>query len=338
MSDIHEMFHANDAEAPSSAEWADKARAKRQRRRVGTGVAAAVLAVGLAIPIGTTLLNRPVQVAAPAESPTPAPVPLALDVCGDAEAAVQERDPMNPSGDGVKEGATRVWLCGDQSWFGPSEPLTEGVGDAVSAFLAEPKIDGTQACTMEYRMAYTAVFEYEDGSTVPVRGELHGCRTLNDGASLRSGGEGFLQKLTYLWKEQRNSATYEDKVRRLCSDQSQPIIPFDPQRISGVQTCTQEGDSWTTTVVTSLNDTEIQSNGQLADAVEESMKDAKPAGATETLEAASPGFKIQVIDKFGGRMTLEALRDGRYSFTGDNGTPMVWEPTEFISTFLTPGR
>ena len=70
MSDIHDLFHDNDTADPSTNGWAEEVRTRHRRNRVLTGVAAGVLAVGLAIPVGVTLVNRSggTPVASPAKA------------------------------------------------------------------------------------------------------------------------------------------------------------------------------------------------------------------------------------------------------------------------------
>lgn len=330
MSDIQDLFHTNDTQEPSTEGWADKVRTRRRRRHIGAGVAAGVLAVGLAVPLGATLLRQPVQVASPAETQPPAVSPVsAADVCADAAEMVAKRDPAQYADEGVKEGAARVWLCGDGTFGGPFEPLTVGVDEAVQAFLGSPMAPQDQACTMEYRMAYTAVFEYPDGTKVPVTGELHGCRNLADGASTRSGGEEFLTTLKDLWTAQRAADDYSIKIAPPCSDQTTSILPFDPQNVIGVQVCSLDGETWKTDELPAGSD-----NGDLADKTMASITDATEESDDPMFEFATPQRRIQIFDRFGGRTTLERLADGRFMAYSEDGTMKFWTPPADLVTSL----
>lgn len=93
MSDIHDLFHDNDTADPTTNGWAEEVRTRHRRNRVLTGVAAGVLAVGLAIPVGVTLVNRSggTPVASPAtQSQSVAPSDL------EESAGPDPSDPVDP--------------------------------------------------------------------------------------------------------------------------------------------------------------------------------------------------------------------------------------------------
>ncbi|OYN92121.1 hypothetical protein [Parenemella sanctibonifatiensis] len=137
-------------------------------------------------------------------------VVVAMTGCGNTQQAApgDTPDPSESTPGALPSGATQVWLHGDQRWPGPAEPLTTDVQSAIDAFNELPSAPPNQVCTMEYRLAYEAVFDYPDGRQITVAGELHGCRTVRLGAAgdpnadRRLGGEGYLNELLRLWQAQ----------------------------------------------------------------------------------------------------------------------------------------
>lgn len=336
MSDIHDLFHDNDTADPTTNGWAEEVRTRHRRNRVLTGVAAGVLAVGLAIPVGVTLVNRSggTPVASPATQP-PSVAPSDLE----ESAGPDPSDPVDPpmgasicqsgademakrlaeaSPQPVREGATTAWLCGDGVYQGPLDPLTEGVDDAVRAFLSQPEAPQDRACTMEYTMTYTVVFEYPDSTIIPVTGELHGCRTTSDGATQREGGQEFLDTVKGLWTKQRASSDFINDTMTACAEARQPIIPVDLTQLVAAQVCTRKGEAWDTAGLGA--DEELAR--QIVDSVEQDVTEVG-----DTWEFRTPERRIELVDRFGGIFTLTELADGRYTFMDGKGNDKAWKPS-----------
>lgn len=324
MSDIQNLFRTATPEPPATGEWAGKVRDRRRRRRTVTGVAAAVLAVGLAVPLGTTLLNRPAQVAAP---PTPPLTSTAVDGrCAEAATIVEERVAVDPADAApLKEGATKAWLCGDEYTAGPLDALTVGVDEAYAAFTgAEIAPIETMICTMEYRLAYTVVFEYADGSIHPVTGELHGCKTMSDGNTYRVGGDAWLDTLEGLWTVQREATDVSIEALPDCRVGA-TVIPADLSRVFGTQTCfTTNGEVGTTTRVQDFGDG-LSTNAEIAAAFAASLEADSTTVLPDMMEFPEPGVVLQLVDRYGAALSLTQLTDGSFLYyVGDEGR--VWTP------------
>lgn len=325
MSDIHDLMHENTPDEPSTAGWADRVRGRRQRRRAVTGVAAGVLAVGLAVPVGVSLLNRPMQVARPADGTTaPAALPArdAGEVCAEARqqmtVAIAATTYANPGDPVLQEGAVRAWLCGDDSaeegmvsgTRGPLDPLTVDVDKAVSWFLDAQPSDPDQACTMEYRLTYVVAFEYEDGSLIPVQGELHGCRAVTDGSRYVDGGDGFLDLLTDLWLT--NRAPDVSAAPAPCVGAT--IFGALPEEAVSGAVCRQKDDGTTESA-------EVPDAAAIGAAVA-----ANAVAADETNLPLATGVALELTNKAGEVLRLDRLEDGTY-LTYADGTPRQWTPS-----------
>ncbi len=333
MSDIHDLMHENTPDEPSTAGWADRVRGRRQRRRAVTGVAAGVLAVGLAVPVGVSLLNRPMQVARPADGTTaPAALPArdAGEVCAEARqqmtVAIAATTYANPGDPVLQEGAVRAWLCGDDSaeegmvsgTRGPLDPLTVDVDKAVSWFLDAQPSDPDQACTMEYRLTYVVAFEYEDGSLIPVQGELHGCRTVTDGSRYVDGGDGFLDLLTDLWLANRVDA--ELVSVDLCTTGS--VFAAKPEDAVSAAVCIPAADG--TRGAAHLPDPAAIGASIAANSVDVDS-------VTTALDPQST--TLELMNSSGDILSLERLAEGGYLFfEGDQAR--AWTPSTDESAVL----
>lgn len=354
MTDIHDLFHDNDIPDPATNGWVDNVHARRRKTRLVTGVAAGVLAIGLAVPVGIALLNQSGgnPVAEPVVAATSSDQPAATSQPGDP--GVLPVDPSTPTIGGapackevagivasrsedatppaLTEGARKAWLCGDGIYAGALDPLTVGVDDAIASFLSQPAAPSDQACTMEYTMGYTVVFEYADGSLIPVTGELHGCRTTSDGATVRQGGAEFLDTVTTLWKKQRATAETGNEAAEQCSDETQSILPADLTQVAAVQTCTRSADGWETQRIAVLNDATIRTNEDLAKAVVESMKSASPVG--DVWEERQPQRRLELIDAWGSKVTLTELKDGAFLVSDAGSATKAWTPSPELAAML----
>ncbi|MFT3888727.1 MAG: hypothetical protein QM713_11275 [Arachnia sp.] len=331
MTDIHDLLHDNTPGEPPTGGWADAVRGKRRRRRVLTGAAAGVLAVGLAVPIGVSLLNRPTQVAQPADTtPVTLPARTADEVCTTAKAQMTKlREKMDYATNGkpiLEKGAARAWLCGDDSadvTFGTRglfDPLTADVDKAVAWFLDAKRSDPMQACTAEYRMTYTVAFEYADGTIAPVQGELHGCRSVTDGSRTVNGGEEFLDLLTGLWTTHR--APDVSAEAKPCTTNGS-VITAKPEEATTGGVCVI-GNSGT------LGMAELGDAAALGKAIAE--------GSVETdglnLDYGFQTIYLDLIDKAGDMIRLERLADGRYLSYAHDGQATVWTPSAEESAIL----
>ena len=319
MTDIQDMFHASAPEAPATEQWPAQVKARRRRRQALTGVLGGVLAVGLAVPLGVTLLNRPaVQLAAPPVSPADAAA-----VCASGEALVEQWAAGQTTD--LKKGATRAWLCGDQMNAGPAEPLTVGVDAAIQAFLDAPAAPLDQACTMEYRMTYTVVFEYADSTLAPVTGELHGCKTLNDSSGPRQGGAEYLETVKGLWLAQR--AAQDPQIETAwgdCVDAGTPILPIVLDKVKGAQLCETAADGTKSAAQLEVSG-DLKSNAEIARAIAASLATDSAEETSGMFDFAMPERRLQLVDQYGALLTLQLLTDGTWLYYSDDAT-RVWTP------------
>ena len=336
MSDIQNLLHSASPDEPSTDGWTEKVHARRRRNRVVAGVAGGTLALALAVPVGVTVLNQPNHnVANPAVAPTETeapeptapsgPITNAADACAASSELVAKWAELSGGDSPVKLGATQAWLCGDHATVGPAEPLTEGVDELAKAFLDAEEADPNQACTMEYRLAYTLVFQYADGTLAPVMGELHGCRTLTDGATRRSGGEELYNLAVDKWEAARKDAEPSADAATVNCDQQASIIPADLGDLASLSLCVPEADgSWKTLEIPGADEAFVAGVG-------ESVKADATQGDNASLEYGTSALLL--VDRFGGVFTLQGLADGSYTFWTDE-TTNVWTPPKAIADAL----
>lgn len=247
MSELREAFQRQAPPAPPTHGWADRARAKQRRRRAAGGAVALGAVTLLAVPLGIALLGNTGEPVVPAEPAPTFPTITAAELCDPFVPPSETADENIVAIDELPDAPARVWLCPDapdvSNVVFPDEPLTDpdAVSEAIATFNSYPDIDlAAIMCTEEYRMTYTAVFEYLDGQRLPVRGELHGCRLLYTGPAdevhAREGGEEFLNTLTGLWATQRAESTTSARLGpEAC--QGSTLIPADPEALVGGYAC-----------------------------------------------------------------------------------------------------
>lgn len=321
--DLRDLFHDNEPTEPATIGWADRVHRKRsQRRWMGGGVAVALL-LAVGVPLGLQLARTPVTVATPAESNATS----AAQACEQAEALTSD---TSHRGAPVERGAKRAWLCGDATEAGPADPLTQDVDAAVEAYLALPEAAADRACTEEYRLTYTVVFQYEDGTVAPVRGELHGCRTVTDFDTTRSGGEEFLGTLADLWRKERETSDFNATS---WPTQTSSILRPDLGNIDRVQFTWPRGDGKVEARQPDSAGT-WGSNQAFAAAIADSL--AEPATHSALPAVFSPGDEgvIVLADRFGDVISLQPLIEGGYLYTPPQGDQDVWSPPADLADAL----
>lgn len=263
MSDLRDEFQRQAPDAPSASGWADGARAKHRKRRTMTGVVAALAVVALAIPVGIALVRNSGQPVVPA-SPEPRattvdfPERTSAEMCEPFAPPLETADDAMVAVDKLKEEPARIWLCPDSNNdFSnielPDTPITdqELVQDAIATFNGFEELPGDVACTMEYTYTYMALFEYGD-KTIPVRGELHGCKPLTTGSGddvkTRYGGEEMLSTLLKMHRREHGGTSPEDAARAAC-DGSPVLILGDLERIEAGVACAGDFENPRTTVM-----------------------------------------------------------------------------------------
>lgn len=325
-------------DSPAPDAWADGAK-QRRRRRTGTvaGVAG-VLAVALAVPIGMQLADRNI-VATPAEQPGEGsdPRPAGNGLLGAAACFDDNGEPVQrpTGGPGVETGAVRAWLCGDATdaasfgTVGPLEPLVTGVDQLVDFIVAQPELPADSMCTMEYTLAYRVVLEYPDGSILPVAGELHGCRGVSDGATIRAGGEELYDLARDLWREQRSDADVPVDLFVLppCPPSQVMLMPS-LDEIVGAVACVPGPDEF------SYGQVELHPD-DVALIVEDIRANAVE-GEPDGWEAA-----FALTGSWGEWLALSRTADATgYSFSDAEGVTWVWTPSpevaELLAAVLTP--
>lgn len=241
--DIVDVLERVTPGGPDPKGWAGQVRRRHRRRSGLLAGAVGAVAVALAVPVGIGL-TQPRIVATPADHgpgglavlPDPAPGGLpGAAACYDADGQpVQVRE-----GEGIVPGAVKAWLCGDGNVAGPLEPLVTDVNRIVDFVAGQEVADvAAMTCTMEYRLAYTVVLEYADGTRRPVLGELHGCRLVHDGATWHFGGEEFYSFVRGLWSEQRAevAAPAEPPLGEACPVPA-AMLPPSLDEVTGARIC-----------------------------------------------------------------------------------------------------
>lgn len=266
MNDLHDEFRRQAPDAPTTAGWADRARAKARRRRIVAGAGATALFVALAVPAGMWLVSDlgDDAVPAPAESVSSTP-PSEVSPetytewpeATNAEMCAPYLDHLGvqdeaPAGEELPGDPARVWLCeadmgeGIQALSLPEEALESPdlVATAIESFNEIPLADPQRECTAELGPGFTVVFEYADGTEVPVRGGLYGCRELALGAGPdaidRLGAEDYLEHLTDLFAEQAATPPPSAPDGALAG---RVMLMDDPEQ-EGVQMCVIVGESY----------------------------------------------------------------------------------------------
>ena len=211
MNDLGDHFKAQAPNPPDAAGWAEQARGRYQRRRTVSGTITMVLVVALGLPVGWMLTR---DLATTPETVVPAAfhssVPDRAGLCAPYQDLKRADDAtLWPKTKALPEGPARVWLCDDRQMPNPARmmprvPLTDpaAVQKAIGAYNALPA-DNSQVCTSEFGTTYYVVYEYPDGTRVPVRGALYGCRSVSTGpdsdAHRKAGSGSFLDGLLALW-------------------------------------------------------------------------------------------------------------------------------------------
>ena len=330
--DYSDAFKSIIPEAPSSDGWADGARRKRHNRgRAMAGVAAAA-AIALVVPLSLTMGGNATLIATPGKSETPSPQVAgpspdpATDAPGAAacwEAPMQAR---RATPEGATDGAVRAWLCGDADvsgialgTIGPLEPLVEGVDQIIDFIQSQQTLDesGLNVCTEEYTLAYRVVLDYGDGTSHVVPGELHGCKTIDDGPTVRTGGQELYDLALDLWREQREETGDGDGAFLApdCPPQTEALQNLLPVEIVTGFTCVLQGEGgFVTGTLNQLPD-------DLVDAIRMGISaDSKPGQGEDGSD-----YFVTMTGAWGDSLLLRRLDDGVLAWTGSDG-PMLWAP------------
>ncbi|MCG6568568.1 hypothetical protein [Tessaracoccus sp. ZS01] len=305
---LSEMFK-RDLPRPGDGAWSEDARRRAGRRRVTVGTLAMVAALAVVSPFALQLVNKSNDTAVPAPVGTE-PVATAAE---DREAACSGAD--QSTANEFPEEAVRLWLCDEPgeigfSRTGPQDPLTQGVDEALAAFRELPKADPNQACTMEYTLTYVVVAEAADGTMTPVRGELHGCRSVGN----RSGGDAFLDTLAGLWQAQRaegSAPTSSLSSEQVCSSIG-AILPATVDGATQGALCRPDDGTGT------------KSEGvELPTDVLQRVKDDVAANAVDgALGEWEPTARLVLANAWGESVTLTRFASGSYVV----GPNQVWRP------------
>ncbi len=316
---------------PTPQGWADGARRRRRHKSQLMAGAVGAVAVALAIPVGINLANHnlvatPAPASAPGEeTPSSEPAPATAGLLGAPACYGEDGQLLHVTeGDGIKPGAVKAWLCGDGNVVGPLEPLVTDVDRIVDFVTAQAPLPADLACTMEYRLSYNVVLEYSDGTRRPVMGELHGCRTINDGATVRRGGEEFYSFVRGLWREQRAGMDAPAEGSRITAcPVPQTMVAPDLDRIRhGLFCVVAENRS----EVTFIDDA-------LAGRIGADIKANAVKG--EPTAWAGPGVTLTLIGPWGDTLTLNPNADGPgYWFVDGEDATWLWTPSADVQELL----
>jgi len=242
--DLSDAFRAAVPPRPDTREWAEGARRKARRRRVGGTFAALLLVAAMATPLAFNLPGRSTVLATP--SPTTTTTRLVPDICKDP---VPSASPL-VDGD-LPDGATRVWLCGrsdtgsELELVGAPDPLVAHAQDAVAAFNALERSEGVLDC-MPNPLDYTVVVEYGDGVHRAVR--IAGCGDLRDATGMfdifRADGAGYLNTLRELWKAEREESGFQFTGAALCDSSYASVLrPLELDGLTRAVACRADGSA-----------------------------------------------------------------------------------------------
>ncbi len=214
---------------PTRSEGARAYAARTRRRRAGflaVGAAAVVVAAITTVP---TVLDRSDvrgdPVAGPPQTQSPQqPVELP-DQPFECPSGDGPPKPMATPPDGtIAPGAALVRVCAVQQegtpWTPPLDALTSDVDAVATAFNDLPVAEDRMPCTRELGPAYLMVFQYPEGDTVQVRGDLYGCKLVSFGALERQGADTALSAYLEALQAQRLQADAGDDP-----DPQEPAAP-----------------------------------------------------------------------------------------------------------------
>ncbi|MDO5736830.1 MAG: hypothetical protein Q4P15_10185 [Propionibacteriaceae bacterium] len=321
----------------------DGARHKRRKRTGVIGAAAALLVVGLAVPVALNLPNNDIT-AQPATSPS-SPVEQMTEVPGTTVgplpgAAACYNDDGTPISWNQEEaapaepGAVRAWFCGDyspetgQGFIGPLEPLTSGLDQIIADVQAAEVVDlARTTCMSDYNLSFNAVFEYEDGTRRIIGGDRHGCRTTYDGGVARAGGDEFYGALYNAWQEQRKTDTGDWVVPHFCPG---PLSLLEMAPGAAVQgsLCGDQSGMWTSTY---LSDDLLKEAAESMQTMLES-----PAEGTPQPNSTAPEQRVWLTlsNKFTDYLTLVRHEDGIYRAYDGEGLEWFWQPSQELGARL----
>lgn len=341
--DYSDAFKSIVPEAPTADGWADGARRKRRDRgRIVAGVAAAA-AVALVVPFALTLSSDSTLIATPGRSETPSPRVTgpspdpAADAPGAAACWEAPGQPRQATAEGAADGAIRAWLCGDAGSseslpgaVGPLEPLVDGVDEIVSFIGAQQTLDasGVTACTEEYILAYRVVLDYGDGNSRVVPGALHGCKTIEDGSTVRTGGQELHDLALDLWSQQRERVDPPGDVVAVsqCRPPSRSVVPDLPPALRPMLPLVPvDAVTGFTCAENPAAEYEASRGSTLEPDLAARIGQSMTTDSEEGLGEDHLPTWVTITGPWGEAITLQRTRDDAFQWF-DGQTPMLWKP------------
>lgn len=356
--DFSRIFDQATPEAPDTHAWGPTVRRGHRRHQIAVAAVAAVVALGIAVPVvwQAAATNEPNIVATPAPSPSA----TATDSSEDTPAPSQSTSPSQAPGGGaittridercadavgtmtelpdglLPLGPSRILLCdGDQEplvrAFGPAEPLTEGVDEVVDEFNNRPSIqlDDTECMvTPVHPRYYTVVVEYPDGTSHVLTGSTDGCNAVEYSNGARAEAGAFLDSLIEHWESQRQQISYPLDLPAVCPDADSMMGPAIDSLVTG-HACGFDPDA-------------TDRSDPIARELSPELVERFLAGATEfgePLPSTEPQPYVQSLvleNEFGDPVTfMRWLPDQiHWMWRGPDGQWMMWEPDQAMNAEL----
>lgn len=317
---------------PEPTGWARTAVRRSRTRRAIAPVAATALVLfgGAALVLNLSTPPRisvtPANPSGPAASwrdacftPDGRPVRADLEI-GTAPTVAPSGTPGN-----LPDGATRAWLCGDNSptghpdetlmLAGPRDPLTVGVESLVAGWNALPAASDP-SCRASGDFS-SVVVEYGDGQRRVLTLATGDCDVVSDGAGKRTGAASLLRTAVDLWTQQRRTTPPGDVEGQRCMAQ-RSVLPVALADVSRGVSCVRVGEM----------DKELP--GALLDKVIRAVAaEAVTEGASDLL---SP-ITLVLWNRFGDPLTLQADDDGTWHWT-EAGQNRRWSPSPALKEEL----
>ncbi len=272
---LRDSLHRAVPPAPDEPNRSDGARAyaaRARRNRTGLFAAGAAAVVVAAIAIVPSVVQDGSQGRGPAAEPTQTQATQSGELPADpVECPTGDADAIDAPPNGViAPGAVLARVCATQlngiAWTPPLDALTTDVASIVDTFNDLPAADGQMACTEELGPAYLMVFQYPDGHSVQVRGDMYGCEIVTFGAEQRQGATDAVNAYFEALAAQRDAAgsVLAGPIEPpACPEQSfsaglslMPLSPAD-QKLHAVAVCSYSAQDGTHTGQGNLSDEQV---------------------------------------------------------------------------------